>query len=271
MRIRRFLLILVVGAVFLLNTLSATAEGLSAGAAFDTSGLDAGTVGISYTSNVEKIKVIIEKNSKRLIYNLNNDGIEENFPLQMGNGEYKISVLENTGGNKYRYISTENVKLNLSDVNDVYLASVQFVNWDDESSAIKKAKELTKDLTNDEDKLKAIYSYIVSNIKYDFAKLGTLKSDYLPDIDSTLKSGKGICYDYASIMAAMLRSTGIPTKLVKGYSTNVKGYHAWNEVYNKETKSWITIDTTYDSQMKAAKVKYTMEKEDGQYTKVSEY
>ena len=43
----------------------------------------------------------------------------------------------------------------------------------------------------------------------------------------------------------MLRSQGIPTKLVKGYSDNVDGYHAWNEVYINE--EWITIDTTLDA------------------------
>ena len=269
--LRKFLLSLVIGAVFLFNTLSVTAEGLSTKAAFDTSALNTGIVGISYVSDVEKIKVFIDKNGKRYTYNLNNDGIEEDFSLQMGNGEYKISVLENIGGTSYKYISTEIMTLNLSDANGVYLTSVQNINWNDENIAIKKAKELTKNLANDEDKLNAIYNYIVSNFKYDYSKLNNLKSDYLPDIDLTLNSNTGICYDYASTFAAMLRSAGIPAKLVKGYSTNVDGYHAWNEVYNKETKSWIIIDTTYDSQMMAGKVKYSMEKENGQYTKVYEY
>ena len=268
---RKFLLSLFVGAVFLFNTLSVTAEGLNSKAVLNTSSISSGVIGISCTSEVEKIKVIIEKDSKKYTYNLNNDGIEESFSLQLGNGQYKISVLENVGGDKYKFISTENVSVNLSDANEVYLASVQNVNWSEDNAAIRKAKELTKNLTNDGDKLNAIYSYIVSNFTYDYDKLNNLKSDYLPNIDETLNSRTGICYDYSSTFAAMLRSVGIPAKLVKGYSTNVNGYHAWNEVYNKETKSWIVIDTTYDSQMKAAKAKYSMEKKAGQYTKSNEY
>lgn len=268
---RRFLLSLVIGAVFLFNTLSVTAEGLNTKAAFDTSALNTGVIGISYNSDVEKIKVMVEKSGKRYTYNLNNDGIEESFSLQMGNGEYKVSVLENIGGDKYKYISSENVTLNLSDANEVYLTSVQNINWDNENTAIKKAQELVKGLTNDQDRIKAIYDYIVGNFSYDYAKLNNLKSDYLPDIDLTVNSNTGICYDYASTFAAMLRSLDIPAKLVKGYATNVDGYHAWNEVYNEDTKSWMVIDTTYDSQMRAAKIKYNMEKKDGQYTKVNEY
>ena len=268
---RRFLLSLMIVAIFLFNTLSVTADGLGAKAIFDTSLLNSGVVKVSYTSDIEKLKVMIEKDSKRYTYNLNNKGAEESFPLQMGNGKYKISVLENIGGDKYKYVSTENVALNLSNANDIYLSSVQNINWDNEKAAIKKANELTKDLTNDQDKLKTIYNYIISSFKYDYTKLSKLKNDYVPDIDLTVNSQKGICYDYASAFAAMLRSAGIPAKLVKGYSTNVKGYHAWNEVYNNETKSWIIIDSTYDSQMKAASAKYSMEKKAGQYTKVNEY
>ncbi|MGN7382731.1 transglutaminase-like domain-containing protein [Paenibacillus sp. SAFN-117] len=54
-----------------------------------------------------------------------------------------------------------------------------------------------------------------------------------------------MCYGYSSLFAAMLRSVGIPAKLVMGHSQYVTEYHAWNEVYlNNE---WVTIDTTIDS------------------------
>ena len=54
-------------------------------------------------------------------------------------------------------------------------------------------------------------------------------------------------------MSAMLRSQGIPTKLVVGYSGDA--YHAWISVYLKETgwvdkiiefngKSWTLMDPT---------------------------
>ena len=61
-------------------------------------------------------------------------------------------------------------------------------------------------------------------------------TDYIPDPDSTLASKTGICFDYASLMTAMLRSQGIPTKLQVGYTSNV--YHAWISVYMDET-GWV--------------------------------
>lgn len=61
---------------------------------------------------------------------------------------------------------------------------------------------------------------------------------YVPNPDSALAAGKGICYDYASLFAAMCRSQSIPARLVIGYADpNI--YHAWNEVYTEET-GWIT-------------------------------
>ena len=53
---------------------------------------------------------------------------------------------------------------------------------------------------------------------------------YIPNPDSTLEEGAGICYDFAALTASMLRSANIHAKLVKGYSTYTPVYHAWNEV-----------------------------------------
>ena len=61
---------------------------------------------------------------------------------------------------------------------------------------------------------------------------------YTPDIEAIMSSRKGICFDYAAVMASMLRSQGIPTKLVMGYVP--QGYHAWNEVYF-EGVGWVIV------------------------------
>jgi transglutaminase-like putative cysteine protease len=136
---------------------------------------------------------------------------------------------------------------------------------------IKTASKLTEGLSTDSKKIKAIYDYVINNLSYDYGKLAKLSTTYVPDIDNTIASGKGICYDFSSVFAAMLRSQGIPAKLIKGYSPNVEGYHAWNEVYNSDTGKWMVIDTTYDSQMKAANKKYSMEKKQSQYSVSYEY
>ena len=269
---KKFLVSLIIASAFLLNISVVNAAGLNSTALFNTAKLDSGILAVSYNTGTEsKLKVMIEKSGKKVTYNLKSDGTAENFPLQMGDGEYKVSILENIEGNKYKYISTENVNLDLADDNQVYLASVQNINWNSNMAAINKAVELTKGLKTDSQKINTIYNYLVNNVTYDYDKLATLSNDYLPNIDKTVASGKGICYDYASTFAAMLRSQDIPVKLVKGYSPNVTGYHAWNEIYNSETGKWMIVDATYDAQMKEAKVKYSMEKSTSQYTKVYDY
>lgn len=238
--------------------------------AVDIAKLDSGVVAVS-GSSAARLKVTVEKNGERIAYDLRNDGVTEYYPLQMGEGSYKVSVLENVGGTKYKYVETRTIALDLDDANDVYLASVQNINWNWDMKAIKKAGELTKGLNTEWEKVNAIYEYLISNIKYDYDKLKTLKSGYLPDIDDTLEKGKGICYDYSSIFAAMLRSQGIPAKLVKGYTPTVDGYHAWNEIYMSDSGKWITADLTYDAKMKSEKKEYSLKKMANQYTKVFEY
>ena len=61
--------------------------------------------------------------------------------------------------------------------------------------------------------------------------------------DETLSTKKGICYDYAALAAAMLRSQGIPTKLITGYVSRGGSelYPAWNMIW-LEASGWLTVE-----------------------------
>ena len=74
-----------------------------------------------------------------------------------------------------------------------------------------------------------MYDYAVKKIDYDYEMAASVSSGYVPDLDQVIDRGKGICFDYASLMTAMLRISNIPTKLVIGYRGN--DYHAWISVY----------------------------------------
>jgi transglutaminase/protease-like cytokinesis protein 3 len=243
------------------------------GRIFYTDKAGAGLIGIRYhNQSGKRMKVMIEKDSTRYTYDLKGDNSLETFPLQSGNGIYTVSILENTEGKRYRYVLKEKVNASINDANAAYLNSIQMINWNKDMTAIKKAAELTANVSRDEDKVKKIYNYVVSNIRYDYDKLANidkLPSTYLPVIDDTLKTQLGICYDFSSLMAAMLRSSGIPTKLVMGYAEGVNGYHAWNEVYLDG--KWVTIDTSYDSQMREKNLSYTMIKDSNKYKTEKEY
>jgi transglutaminase-like putative cysteine protease len=121
---------------------------------------------------------------------------------------------------------------------------------------MQKGAELSAGKTDTLDKVAAIYSYVVNNISYDYDKVATLQSGYLPDLDQVLAAKKGICFDYAALMAGMLRSQNIACKLVVGYADTA--YHAWISVWTPSSGwidgviffdgvSWQMMDPTYAS------------------------
>lgn len=254
--------------LFSMSTVSARAADY-----FDTTDLDQGIIHLSCKES-SRLKVIIEKGEKKYTYDLNRSGRKETFPLQMGNGTYSISIYKNTSDSYYRLISTKNVELKLSDPYRVYLNSIQNIAWNANSKEVKKAAELTKNEPDVQKKAFILWEYIVKNYTYDYDKVDRLTNTtgYTPVNEQTFVDQSGICYDFASLYAAMLRSQGIPTKLVKGYSPkNVKGYHAWNEFYDASQKKWIVVDTTYDLQVTSKGRTLTMIKDPADYDKVYEY
>ncbi|HOG01859.1 MAG: Transglutaminase-like superfamily protein [Firmicutes bacterium ADurb.Bin248] len=129
-----------------------------------------------------------------------------------------------------------------------YLRSVSEIAFSANDSIARKAAALCKDLKGDQAKILAIYNYIAKNFKYDYDFANKVISGqitaYTPNPESILSNKKGVCYDFASLFAAMCRSQGIPCKLVKGYSTKINGYHAWNSAYDSKTEKWYTVDLT---------------------------
>lgn len=209
-------------------------------ATVDASNLAEGFVSIKYTGGKPvKIKVQIIKDSNpdlKYNYNLNNTGTVETFPLTEGDGTYSIKVLENTTGDRYASAYSCSVTLKLRSEFAPYLYANQYVNFTSTSKVVSKAAELVSGKSTELDKVTAVYNYVVDNFTYDNELAKTVQSGYLPSVDKTLDSKKGICFDYASVMSAMLRSQGIPCKLVVGWAGTT--YHAWINVYISGT-GWI--------------------------------
>lgn len=225
-----------------------------------------GVVTLNYNNiNNDIIKVVIQKGQEKYVYDLNGN---KTFPLTMGNGEYVMNIAKKVS-NSYVLIDSKKLDVKIKNEKDIYLDSIQNINWSLNDDAIKKAKEITQNLVSNDEKVQAIYKYIISNIKYDYYKMNNVKSDYIPNINDTFKTGTGICYDYASLSAGMLRSLGIPTKLVKGYKNDIQDYHAWNEVYLNN--KWVIIDTTYDATLKSRNLKYEMIKKANEYKPLKIY
>ena len=177
----------------------------------------------------------------RFQYHLNTDGLWEVFPLTDGNGQYSIDVFEQISGNRFAVANSVNINVLLIDEFMPFLRPNQFVNFNRNSRAVIKANELSNDTAIGS--VCNIYNFVIENISYDFELAANVRSGYVPDIDLVLERRKGICFDFAALMTAMLRSQGIPTKLVVGYADNV--FHAWISVYTAES-GWINNIIWFD-------------------------
>ena len=189
------------------------------------------------------------------------------FPLSDGNGNYKVTLLENTQGSKYAVLVSASFKVTLKDEFAPFIRPNQYVDYSDATNTVKKAEELAGKETDPLKKVEKVYDFVVKNLTYDTQKASTVKSGYLPVLDNVLSAKKGICFDYAALMTGMLRSQGVPCKLVVGYAG--KAYHAWISVWTEETgwvdgaiyfdgSTWQRMDPTFASSSKssAAIMKY---------------
>lgn len=219
---------------------SGTAVFSEQGAQIDYSNTFSGYLMVRYSGS-ESIKVLVYYNgcSSYYQYNISPGGRYTTLPLQSGSGSYRVRFMKNVGGSMYSEICSTTIDASIRGTG-CFLYPNQYVYYTRSSEAVQKAQSLCRYAYSDSQKTEAIYHYITTAIRYDSAKARSVSSGYLPDVDSTLESGKGICFDYAALMAAMCRSQQIPTKLVIGNTSS--GYHAWNEVY---LGGWKRYDPTF--------------------------
>lgn len=207
-------------------------------AVVDYSNTSDGYVMVKFTASTNKrlkVKVAGPRTADGYLYNIN-AGQWTTFPLSDGNGNYTVTVFENTEGNKYATVLTSSFSVSLSDEFAPFIRPNQYVNYSGASNTIAKAKALTQGVSDPLAKVEKVYDFVIENLTYDTQKAKTVQSGYLPNLDSVLASKKGICFDYAALMTGMLRSQGVPCQLVVGYAGNA--YHAWVNVW-VEGQGWV--------------------------------
>ena len=160
------------------------------------------------------------------------------LPLSDGNGSYKVAVYEETTPNSSQYATllTANFTVTLKDEFAPFLRPNQYVDYENAPNSLALAAQLCEGLSDPLQKVGVVYDYVVNNLTYDSAKAKSVKSGYLPVLDSVLAERKGICFDYASLMVGMLRSQDVPCKLVVGYAGSQ--YHAWVSVWT-DAAGWV--------------------------------
>ena len=210
---------------------------------FDYSNCSSGYISVDFTGKTQ-LKMRLKRGDSEFDYDIYPAKGAQYFTLAQGSGKYTAEVYEKLESGKYSKLFAEDFTAKIADEVKMFTYRNQFVNFNASSACVAKASEVCAGCTTNLEKISAVFKYITDNITYDKAFAATVKAGYIPDPDTVLKNKTGICFDYASLTAAMLRSQGVPTRLVIGYASP-DIYHAWNEVYTSE-KGWITAEIALD-------------------------
>ncbi|MFD1606003.1 transglutaminase domain-containing protein [Flavobacterium artemisiae] len=134
----------------------------------------------------------------------------------------------------------------------------------------KLAEKIEKDFNSEEDKARAIFSWIAFNIKYDYSAFlnpqrvqgfsysseaeKQRKIKQLNDnlIQKTFNSKKGVCEGFTALYQHLASLVGLKSEVVKGDSKTrladigrktISSNHAWNTVLIG--RKWILVDATW--------------------------
>ena len=233
----------------------------------DASHTSDGYVMLRYTGSNEKVKLQVTlPDGTEYTYPVTDSDTDSVYPLPGGSGSYKITLLESVSveNNLYAISFTQDLDVTIRDDLSPFLYPNFYVNFRQDSACVAKGEALAEGCSSDLDVVTNIYNFVIKHITYDQEKADAVPYGYVPVPDDTLATGKGICFDYASLMSAMLRSQRIPTKLDVGYSGDV--YHAWISCYVDEVgwvdgiikfdgRHWSLMDPTLAASNSAANVK----------------
>ena len=119
--------------------------------------------------------------------------------------------------------------------------------------AEKLTKKLTAGYTTDEEKVRAIYVWITSNISYDVSRFKRGVTSHNA-IETTLRKRKALCAEYSELFVAMCNYAGVEATPIIGYAKGLGTYenqkyyapnHQWCMV--KLNGEWKLIDPVYAS------------------------
>ena len=235
-----------------------------------------GYIVVQYTGETERAKMQLTGNGQvTYTYDLYKDQYEV-IPLTADSGSYTATIYENIEANQYATIYSTDFSATIVNTFGPFLYPNMYVNFNKQSKAVETAAWLAEGAESDLEVVSRIYQYVIDNITYDHHKAETVESGYIPDVDEILEIKTGICFDYAALMAAMLRSQRIPGRLEIGYAGDA--YHAWISVYTPDTgwlegmivfdgTTWSLVDPTFAANTDAEGLRKFIGDGDNYFTK----
>ena len=238
--------------------------GMSVNAAADTgfvldmSNVENGTIDIRYAGNdhpVVNVSVIGPTGVRQQYLRIRNDGEYEAIPLSDGSGMYRIQVARQVPDGRFALALSCDLYVTLSCERAPFLQSNVRVDFKNAPETVAKAETVTAGLETEVEIISAIFEFVISNFEYNYELAASIEAGafHRVNLDTALENGSGVCYDISAVTVGMLRSRGIPARLIFGYVGDV--YHAWVDVYSKESgriddfirlrgDSWNLLDPT---------------------------
>ncbi len=148
----------------------------------------------------------------------------------------------------------------IPDFERIFLKSTELVQSEN-PEIIKLARKLTENAQTEYEAVTKILNWIADNIKYTYNP---------PQFDAlwTLKTRKGNCQNFAHIAIALLRASGIPSRVVGGLTLREQwkiplgknflvqsmgqGGHAWIEIYFPDL-GWLSYDPQQSKQFTSSR------------------
>ncbi len=226
-------------------------------AVIDMTNVNKGYVGVRANAPQSGMfQVMNNTTGANYIYVMKTDGKDQFYPMSFGDGNYTFTVFiyqgdnpDGTPSNSYFNILGGSVDVQLESEFAPFLVPSVVVSYGKKSDVVTLSHEITQHASTDLEVIQQIYFWVQDNISYDTEKAKKVQTgeltNYVPNLKKILESRSGICYDYASLVAAMLRANGIPCKMVFGdVKTDDSGttiMHAWNMIWTEED-GWIAVD-----------------------------
>ncbi len=188
---------------------------------------------------------VISARGSEIVYNVPNTGRPAFYPLSDGSGLYKIRLMRKLTDDPrdadYECVLEKSCEAALFDEFQPFLRPSAYVWFTGYSDCVSEAAALCAGLSDDDEKIARIRSFILDRLSYDETLADAEEQGFIRDPDAILAGGKGLCLDYAVLAAAMLRSQGIPAKVVYGRMSAAENSHAWNMVYSS-SRGWFRLD-----------------------------
>ena len=112
------------------------------------------------------------------------------------------------------------------------------------------AIDLVDTETDDVEKARILYNWVVNNIEYDTAKADMLEVDAFAEPAGAVPAFSertGVCFDKACLYVSMCRAVGIPVRLITGEAFSGADWesHSWNQIYDASSGQWLNVDATF--------------------------